>query len=89
MPPVLRLLPPSHIWRETEARRAKERQRERRREGTTEKKKEGRRRGRREEGSKQISGGGRDLALGVGMHEPSDLQAASTGKASSTVLDIF
>ena len=50
---------------------------------------EGRRRERREGGLKPTSGGGRDLALGVGMHEPSDLQAASTGKASSTVLDIF
>ena len=43
MLPILRLLPSSYIWRETETKRAKERLRERRREGTTEKK-EGRRR---------------------------------------------
>lgn len=86
---ILRLLPSSFIWRETETKRGKERQRERKRKGTTEKKggkEKGKNRGR---GLKLTRGGARDLALGPDVHEPRDLEGASISKAASTILDMF
>lgn len=74
-----------------------ERDRGKKSKGETEGKEEGRnyrKKGGKEKGKKRgrvetDQWRSQDLALGVDMHEPSDLEAASTGKASSTTLDIF